>query len=224
MAQNGSMLPQISLGNYEEIKGARENKTSEVNILPGIIAEAASKKEERFEVDNATVKLPPIGIHVEGRQNVKETKASNGGCQESFENSLPIPFDEKETLCLKQLNIEKKLKNKVDDSAIVDKNFELRCDLAFKRFSQRISRVNYTYFHRFPSPPPLNKRERLRKKMEESKPKKKTDDSAKPVPGELRPKEEYAGILNSIDKVQREFAKRHRLRHQPLRIDHWLTK
>lgn len=96
------------------------------------------------------------------------------------------------------------------DFSRMSRNADLQRDLVFMHYSQTISRCPYSYFKRFPSPIPLSsKKEKLRQKMAANMPKKPPEK--KPQPGELRSKDEYAGIINSVKDVQTKFTKRHKL-------------
>lgn len=88
------------------------------------------------------------------------------------------------------------------------KNYQYQREMRYTRYSQKISRAKYSYFPRFPSPKPLNKREKLKKEMEERKPKKRDE----PIhPGSLRTKEEYLKIFLSLKTAERHFVKKHKL-------------
>lgn len=88
------------------------------------------------------------------------------------------------------------------------KNYQYQREMRYTRCTQKISRAKYSYFPRFPSPKPLNKREKLKKEMEERKPKKRDE----PInPGSLRTKEEYLKIFLSLKTAERHFVKKHKL-------------
>lgn len=93
------------------------------------------------------------------------------------------------------------------------KNYEYQRDLRLTQCSQKLSRVRYSYFPRFPSPLPMNKREKLKKEVEE-----KTSKKRKEViqSGTLRTKEEYSKIFLSVRKVEKQFVKKHKLSCRPL--------
>lgn len=93
------------------------------------------------------------------------------------------------------------------------KNYEFQRDLRYTQCSQKLSRIKYSYFQRFPSPPPLNKRERLKMELEKMKPKKKEKALE---PGSLRTREEYTKIFISLKKVQKMFVEKHHLSCRPL--------
>lgn len=78
------------------------------------------------------------------------------------------------------------------------KNYEFQRDLRFTQCSKKLSRERYSYFPRFPSPKPMNKRERLKKELEKKTLKKQEETIH---PGSLRTKEEYAKIFLSPKKV-----------------------
>jgi len=88
------------------------------------------------------------------------------------------------------------------------KNYQYQREMRYTRRTQKISTVKYSYFPRFPSPKRLNKREKLKKEMEERKPKKRDE----PIhPGSLRTKEEYLKIFLSLKTAERHFVKKHKL-------------
>lgn len=96
----------------------------------------------------------------------------------------------------------------VETCPLLLKNYQYQRDMMYTRYTQKISRAKYSYFPRFPSPKPLNKREKLKKEMEERKPKKRDE----PVhPGSLRTKEEYLKIFLSLKTAERNFVKKHKL-------------
>ena len=98
--------------------------------------------------------------------------------------------------------------HRVETCPLLLKNYQYQREMRYTRCTQKISRAKYSYFQRFPSPKPLNKREKLKKEMEERKPKKRDE----PVhPGSLRTKEEYLKIFLSLKTVERHFVKKHKL-------------
>ena len=96
----------------------------------------------------------------------------------------------------------------VETCSLLLKNYQYQREMRYTRCTQKISRAKYSYFPRFPSPKPLNKREKLKKEMEERKPKKRDE----PIhPGSLRTKEEYLKIFLSLKTAERNFVKKHKL-------------
>lgn len=95
------------------------------------------------------------------------------------------------------------------------KNYEYHRDLRYTctQCSQKLTRAKYSYFPRFPSPKPLNKREKLKKEIKEMAAKKREDVIH---PGSLRTKEEYSKIFLSLRKVEKQFVKKHKLSCRPM--------
>lgn len=93
------------------------------------------------------------------------------------------------------------------------KNYEYQRDLRYTQCSQKLSRAKYSYFPRFPSPKPFNKREKLKQEMEEKASKRREDVIHL---GSLRTKEEYSKIFLSLRKVEEQFVKKHKLSCRPL--------
>lgn len=103
--------------------------------------------------------------------------------------------------------------NNAESFPSIMKNYEYHRDLRYTQCSQKLSRARYSYFPRFPSPLPLNKREKLKQEVEEKTSKKREEVIH---PGSLRTKEEYSKIFLSLRKVEKQFVKKHKLSCRPL--------
>lgn len=150
--------------------------------------------------------------------NIRETASSTSLEDRRFEENCQI--DENYFSSLEN-GQETEIHFSQKDNAIGDKesfsqmmkNFEYQRDLRYTQCSQKLTPAKYSYFSRFPSPKPLNKREKLKKEIEEMAAKKREDVIH---PGSLRTKEEYSKIFLSLRKVEKQFVKKHKLSCRPM--------
>ncbi|XP_078371608.1 uncharacterized protein LOC144655265 [Oculina patagonica] len=191
--------------------------TSKAETLPNIfLSDKSNVKRVTFEDgiqyveanQEQDLRLP--NIHETASSTSLEDKRFDENCQ-TDKNDLTSLENGRET----ESHFSKK------DNAIGDKesfpqmmkNYEYQRDLRYTQCSQKLSRKKYSYFPRFPSPKPLNKREKLKKEMEEKASKKREEVIH---PGSLRTKEEYSKIFLSLRKVEKQFVKKHKLSCRPM--------
>ena len=201
---------------YEEVeipKGSEDG--SKVETLPDIyfggkknakvVTFKDDEKSEDREVDVTVLRLPNIhqprsNTGLQARERIRENLQTNinefssSGIRGNTENHFDV-------------------KDNNESFPRMLKNYEFQRDLRYTHCSQKLSRVRYSYFPRFPSPKPMNKKEKMKMELEENTLKKREEGIH---PGSLRTKDEYSKIFISLRNVEKKFVKKHHLSCRPL--------
>lgn len=196
--------------------------TSKVETLPNICRagknsvkmvafEDGVQSEANYEKDSV-LRLPNIHKSASRTQCLDQGRRFSENCQTN-KNNLPSldngqGMDSRFSYKKEDFN-----GNNAESFPSIMKNYEYHRDLRYTQCSQKLSRARYSYFPRFPSPLPLNKREKLKQEVEEKTSKKREEVIH---PGSLRTKEEYSKIFLSLRKVEKQFVKKHKLSCRPL--------
>jgi hypothetical protein len=193
--------PQLKESKNNRVKSHKEK---EMNALPSIIKERRNEVNGKKKDEKGTPPiLPVMDLYVRFHDN------SDVGLRNSAARERLPKVTEKVNNSV-QINEDQKSEGKVENGN-EKKNHAMHYDLAFEQFSQNISRTQYSYFKRIPSPPPLKKKEKLHKTFEEGHYSEKHESMEKCQDG-LRSQEEYELMRNKLQDIQRQFVRRHKIK------------